>query len=334
MAFTGAVSNVATAQCGGTKELHMRKKIFWNAGQSRLRTGWRVLIQLILFIVVLLGESVFIEVFGTEWLSTILAYLIYLAGGLSLSWLMALFIDRRPYVDFGFHLDRKWWLDFGFGLTLGALMITGVFLSMRVAGWLTITKTTTTNLGLPFSLALLLKTVTFAVVAINEELTFRGYQLKNLAEGFTNKTINSQGAIVLAFLFSSAVFGLAHAISPNATIVSTLNIIVAGLVIGLPYLLTGELGLSIGVHLTWNLFQGTVYGFTVSGNSPTTHLLSIQQTGPNMWTGGAFGPEGGLIALVWSIVGCGLILLWIRWLRKHVSLYAPLASYTPRHDNR
>lgn len=312
----------------------MKNKIFWNARQNRLRTGWRMLIQLILFIAVLLGESTFIEVFGHGWLSRLLADLVYLAGGLGLSWLMAWFIDRRPYVDFGFHLDRKWWLDFGFGLTLGSLMITGVFLSMSIAGWLTITKTAITNLGLPFSLAFFLKVVTFTIVAINEELTFRGYQLKNLAEGFTNKTINSQGAIVLAFLFSSAVFGLAHAASPNATIVSTLNIIVAGLVIGLPYLLTGELGLSIGLHLTWNLFQGTVYGFSVSGDAPTTHLFSIQQTGPSLWTGGTFGPEGGLIALGWSIVGCGIILLWIKWFRKHLSLHAPLASYTPRQNSR
>lgn len=312
----------------------MKHSIFWNSVQNRLRAGWRVLIQLILFIVVLLGESIFIDSLGTGWLSVILANLIYLAGGLGLSWLMARFVDRRTYVDFGFHLDRKWWLDFGFGLTLGAFMITGVFLSMRAVGWLTITKTATTNLELPFSLAFFLKVITFTIVAINEELTFRGYQLKNLAEGFTSKNINPQSAIILAFLFSSALFGLAHVASPNSTIVSTLNIILAGLVIGLPYLLTGELGLSIGLHLTWNLFQGTVYGFTVSGNSPTTHLFSIQQNGPNLWTGGAFGPEGGLMVLVWTIVGCGLTLLWIKWLRKHVTLYVPLAIYAARHNNR
>jgi membrane protease YdiL (CAAX protease family) len=306
----------------------MKHNIFWNTGQNRLRTGWRMLIQFILFIAILLGESIFIDLFGDGWLSRLIADLVYLAGGLGLSWLMARFIDRRPYVDFGFHLDRKWWLDLGFGLTLGAFMITGVFLSMRAAGWLTVTKTATTNLGLPFSVAFFLKVITFTIVAINEELTFRGYQLKNLAEGFTNKAIHSQSAIVLAFLFSSALFGLAHVASPNSTIVSTVNIIMAGLVIGLPFLLTGELGLSIGLHLTWNLFQGTVYGFPVSGNSPTTHLFSIQQTGPILWTGGPFGPEGGLIVLVWTIVGCGLTLLWIKWLRKHVTLYTPLATYT------
>ena len=316
------------------ERLIVKLNIFWNTEQNRLRTGWRVLIQLTLFIVVLLGESIFIDSFDAGWLSIILANLIYLVGGLSLSWLMARFVDRRTYADFGFHFDRKWWLDFGFGLTLGAFMMTGVFLSMRAAGWLTISKTATTNLELPFSLAFFLKVFTYTIIAINEELTFRGYQLKNLAEGFTSTIIYTQSAIILAFVFSSAVFGLAHGTSPNSTIVSTLNIILAGLVIGLPYLLTGELGLSIGLHLTWNLFQGTVYGFSVSGNSPTTHLFSIQQNGPNLWTGGAFGPEGGLIVLVWTIVGCGLILLWIKWVRKHVALYTPLATYTPRHNKR
>jgi len=312
----------------------MKHKIFWNSEQNRLRAGWRVLIQLLLFITVLLGESIFIDVFGTRWLSILVANLIYLAGGLGVAWLMARFIDRRSYVDYGFHLDGKWWLDLVFGLVLGICIMTGVFLSMRGAGWLTITKTATTNLGLPFSLAFFLKVVTFTIVAINEELTFRGYQLKNLAEGFKNKSINSQSAIVLAFLFSSAAFGLAHLVSPSSTIVSTLNIVMAGLVIALPYLLTGELALSIGLHLTWNLFEGTVYGFAVSGNLPTTHLFSIQQAGPNLWTGGGFGPEGGLMVLVWTIIGCGLILLWNKWLRKSVALHLPLAIYSARHNNR
>lgn len=315
------------------ERLNMKHNIFWNTEQNRLRTGWRVLIQLILFIAVLLGENIFIDSFGIGWLSIILANLIYLAGGLGLSWLMARFIDRRMYADFGFHLNRKWWLDFGFGLTLGAFLITGVFLSMRAVGWLTITQTATTNFELPFGLAFLLKVVTFTIIAINEELTFRGYQLKNLAEGFIYKNISSQSAIVLAFLFSSTVFGLAHLVNPNATILSTFNIVMLGLAIGLPYLLTGELGISIGLHLTWNLFQGTVYGFAVSGNSPTIHFFSIQQTGPSLWTGGTFGPEGGLMCLVWLIVGCGLTILWIKWLRKYATLYTPLATYTPRHDS-
>jgi hypothetical protein len=120
----------------------------------------------------------------------------------------------------------------------------------------------------------------------------------------------------------------------NATVFSTRTIVFAGLLLSLPYLLAGELGIAIGLHLTRNLLQGTVYGFAVSGNSPTTHLFSIQQTGPNLWTGGSFGPEAGLIGLVWALIGCGMTILWIKWLRRKVELYIPLAEYTPRYNHK
>jgi len=304
------------------------KNIFCNTDQNRLRAGWRFLIYLILFIVITIGRDILVNLFDAIPLSSAVIYLIYLAGGLGLTWLLARFIDHRPLADLGFHLDRTWWSDLGFGLALGMFLITGIFLSMKAAGWLAITGFASTSTGLPIALAFILKIVMFTVVAVNEELAFRGYQLKNLAEGFAGKRIGMRGGVVLAFLTSSALFSLMHLANENATVVSTLTTICAGVLLSLPYMLTGELGLSIGLHLTWNLFEGNVYGFAVSGASQATHLLSIEVTGPNLWTGGAYGPEVGLIGLVWALIGCGLILVWNKWLRKNVEIYLPLATYT------
>lgn len=306
--------------------------IFWNRGQSRLRAGWRLLIYFIFLIMITLGRDAFASAFGSRILPKTFAFLLFLAGGLALTWLMSRFIDRRSFADLGFHLNRKWWLDTGFGLALGAFLMTGVFLSMRAAGWVTITGYASTSSDLPFSLAFLLKAVALTAVAIIEEMAFRGYQMKNLAEGFAGERFGARGAILLALLFSSALFGLIHLANDNATAYSALAVILAGLLIALPYLLTGELATSIGLHLTWNLFVGPVFGFAVSGNPQTTHLFSIQQTGPSFWTGGSFGPEAGLIGLAWSFIGCGLTILWVKWLRKRVALYTPLAIYKPRRD--
>jgi len=302
--------------------------IFWNPQQRRLRAGWRLLIQLHLFVAMLVGLAVVGRGLGQGLAAAVVGTLLYLALGLGAAWVLARFVDHRPLVDYGFRLDPQWWLDFGFGFVLGAALMTGIFLVERASGWLTVAAPAVTKSGLTPVPAFLLSLFFYAVVAANEEFTFRGYQLRNLAEGLAGHWLGPRAATVAAWLFASAVFGLAHATNDGATTLSTLNLVVlTGGVLGLPVLLTGELAISIGLHLSWNLFQGTVYGFPVSGSVPSRGLLITEQGGPQLWTGGAFGPEGGLLATLAGVVGCGLIALWVRARCGRLALRSSLARY-------
>jgi uncharacterized protein len=249
-------------------------------------------------------------------------------------WLAGRLLDRRPFSAFGFRLGAGWWLDLCFGMVLGALLITAVFLIELRLGWVRVTGVFETHGGAPLVVSLLIPAATFICVGISEETVFRGYQLKNAAEGLNYPRLGPRAAILLAWVLSSVFFAVLHADNPNATSISTLNIVLAGLMLGFGYVLSGELAVPIGLHITWNFFQGAVYGFPVSGFGafgPT--LLTTQQGGPRLWTGGSFGPEGGLLVPGIMLLGMSLVALWTHLRTGKISLHTPIAE-SPYRDRQ
>jgi hypothetical protein len=76
----------------------------------------------------------------------------------------------------------------------------------------------------------------------------------------------------------------------------------------------------------WNFFEGSMFGFPVSGFDPDTTFIAIRQSGPRLWTGGAFGPEAGLVGTGARLVGILLIIGWVRLRYGKVSLQEKLAT--------
>jgi hypothetical protein len=314
------------------------KGVFWNEQQHRLRSLWRLVVMAIM-LAALSGLAslglglVFAGISSTAliqqppaWFGSLGAAgtLLAVLAGLALA---GRFPDRRRFADFGFHLSRDWWLDLGFGLVLGALLMTGIFTVERAAGWVTVQEVMRSG-GEPLLQALLMPTILFVSVGIYEEAVFRGYILRNLAEGFNLPAAGPKAALLLAWLVSSAAFGLIHYRNPNATVLSSLNIALAGVLLGSGFVLSGELAIPIGLHITWNFFQGSVYGFAVSGMTVPVTVLAIEQGGPDVWTGGPFGPEAGLLGLMAVLAGTLLIAGWLRW-RRRGGMAVRLARYRP-----
>lgn len=318
-------------------------KVFWNAHEARVRAGWRILIYTLLWIFApaavgrLVGDwltmplmSVFPTVAGIapHALTVFLRLVVILAG----AWLAARLLDRRPLSGFGLRINRAWWLDFGFGLALGALLMAFVFGVEWMAGWVAVTGALRVTLpGVSFVMAILGALLLFVVVGITEELLARGYHLRNLAEGLNSDPVGPRTAIVLAWLFSSSLFGLLHIFNPNATWYSTVALMIVGLFFGLGYVLTGSLAIPIALHISWNFFQGNVFGYPVSGNTfDSATFFATRQQGPLLWTGGAFGPEAGLLGMIAIGLGALLTLGWVRWRHGVVRLQTALALYQPK----
>jgi membrane protease YdiL (CAAX protease family) len=174
--------------------------------------------------------------------------------------------------------------------------------------------------------------VVFGLVGFYEEAFSRGYGLKNLAEGLNLPFLGPRGAVVAAWVISSVFFGVGHAMNPHTSVISTLGVTAAGLQLGLGYVLTGRLGIPVGLHFSWNFFQGNVFGFPVSGRDFGASFLGISQGGPGVWTGGAFGPEAGLLGFLACLLGGLLIILWVRGMYGPLGLLSDIAVY--RRSNR
>ncbi len=179
-----------------------------------------------------------------------------------------------------------------------------------IFGWITIERigpakgfdlfSLSRQLGLALGLMLL--------VGISEEVLSRGYHLKNLSEGL--RCLGRWPAVILAVLLSSAVFGLLHAFNPAATWISNLGVGLAGVMLATARVATGSLAGPIGLHIAWNLVQGPILGFPVSGNQFHQSLIEITQAGDALWTGGAFGPEAGLLGCMACVALTGVCLVW------------------------
>ena len=298
---------------------------FWNADQRRLRAPWRFALTVCLFAAAGLAASVAagllpplslgsaaVTAAGTAVTAALVAGVVAVAG---------LLFDRRRLGDFGFSLDRAWWVDFGFGLGLGVFLMTFVFLVQLAAGWVTVVgflATDTASLDfLPWFAA---SVAVFLAVGFYEELLARGYVLTNVAEGLAGY-VGRRWAVAVAVAVSSGLFGLVHAGNPNATPVSTLTISLAGVFLALGYALTDELAIPVGLHITWNFAQGTLYGFPVSGTGFGVSVIDTRTTGPAVFTGGPFGPEAGLVGVAAILLGCACIVAWARFRRGEASVH-------------
>ena len=88
----------------------------------------------------------------------------------------------------------------------------------------------------------------------------------------------------------------------GATVWSSISIaITAGLMLGMAYKASGNLWLPIGIHWAWNFTQGNIFGFIVSGYYSAASIFTAEVDGPDLFTGGAFGPEASIIAPIFGV---------------------------------
>ncbi|WP_280434631.1 CPBP family intramembrane glutamic endopeptidase [Nocardia carnea] len=176
------------------------------------------------------------------------------------------------------------------GLGHGALVGAGAFLAtMLLAVLFTDADITSGSFGACLGVA-----GSMASVAVTEELLFRGV---------VHRILEERTGSIVAIAVSSLIFGLTHAVNSNATLWGTLAIAVeGGALLAIAYTATRSLWLPIGLHFAWNFTESGVFGTAVSGADGEPGLLRTVLSGPEVLTGGTFGPEASLFALLCCLV--------------------------------
>ena len=209
------------------------------------------------------------------------------------------FIERREVTELSTPaMGREW----AIGAAIGVGLYTSCVAALMLLGYYKVEGFNPIAFALP-ALALAIKSGTF------EELIFRGVLHQSI-----ESLLGSWAAIVAA----SVVFGFLHLLNPAATMAGAIYIsIEAGLLLSAAYLVTRRLWICMGFHMGWNFVQEGIYSGVVSGGPGDPGLLKATIEGPTLLTGGTFGMEQSLFALVFCTT-TGVVLLLIAIRRGHV----------------
>jgi membrane protease YdiL (CAAX protease family) len=194
------------------------------------------------------------------------------------------FVDKKSFKSLGFELTN-YKADLLKGLVWGAALISLGFFALYFSGFITVIDS---DFG---AIQWLSYIAFFVIVAFNEEILVRGYVLTNLMA-----SMNKYWALIVTALL----FSVMHLGNDSTSLISTANIFIAGLMLGVYTIHKRNLWFPIAMHFTWNFFQGPILGFEVSGTKMES-VINQQVSGNSLVTGGDFGFEGSLLLTIMMI---------------------------------
>lgn len=213
---------------------------------------------------------------------------------LALASLIYLLATHRPLLRSVFAPDKKSLTETGWGIVIGFLPVLMAFGVLLAAGQVRVTAVEPRWGLLASAFAQL------AGFALLEELLFR--------VGLLLALIQLTRRVEWAVGIQLALFGLAHASNNGANALTVVSNSIGGLMYALAFVRTGRFWMPWLLHTLWNFGQGLL-GFNISGTGRySTGLVHLTPTGPDYWSGGAYGLEGSLVGIAARFVVIGLTL--------------------------
>lgn len=216
------------------------------------------------------------------------------------------FLDRKTIRSIGFSIKNRF-PDLGAGFIIAMVIMAGGSLILYATNQIGLT-------AIPFKVSgILLSFILFIIVALNEEILFRGYILNNLLDT-SNKYV--------ALLISALIFSMLHSLNPNFSFLAFINILLAGIILGSTYIYTRNIWFPISLHLFWNFMQGPVMGYSVSGMKIES-VFKVKLIGSDIINGGQFGFEGSLVCTLLLIPAILMILYYYQKISRKTTDLVP-----------
>ncbi|GAA0738210.1 CPBP family intramembrane glutamic endopeptidase [Clostridium oceanicum] len=237
----------------------------------------------------------------------ILKLIFYFVPSIVMLFIYVKFIEKRNIRTMGLY-KKEFIKKYLKGFMIGMASFTSVVLLLAITGHIKIVEVFNPEKIVIFLILL----PGWIIQTASEEIVARGWAMNALGAKYNITT----GLIVSSLFFSSM-----HLLNPGTTYLSSINIFIAGIWLGLYAIKTENLWGVCGLHAAWNAFQANFFGFKVSGVD--RHMESIMQlktVGSDIITGGAFGPEAGLASTIVTGLVSIFLLYKIRKSYKKVSI--------------
>jgi membrane protease YdiL (CAAX protease family) len=209
---------------------------------------------------------------------------------------MGLALDGQlhPLREQGLPMRKGWLGEAGLGLAVGWALAVACVLPMVVGGGIAIVLI----LGHTAWGWLAADATFFALVALAEEVAFRGYGFQRFEQA-----VGQLGA-ALGF---AAFYAIVQALLPGSNHASIAVSVVLSLVLSAAYLRTRALWLSWGINFGWKASRALLFGLAISGDNSHSPVVQGNPMGPFWLTGGGYGLDCSWMAFILLLVALPVV---------------------------